>query len=87
MSDNEVIELAEKLKSLKGFEITYFAKKHGELITRKGVWQDDKCKLEMRNGGLSFTYWDLDKRSYRMANDIKEILGNFPQELESKVRQ
>jgi hypothetical protein len=22
-----------------------------------------------------------------MANDIKEILGNFPQELESKVRQ
>ena len=41
----------------------------------------------MRNGGLSFTYWDLDKQSYRMANDIKEILGNFPQELESKVRQ
>ena len=87
MSDNEVIELAEKLKRLKDFKITYFAKKHGELITRKGVWQDDKCKLEMRNGGLSFTYWDLDKQSYRMANDIKEILGKLPQELESKVRQ
>ena len=87
MSDNEVIELAEKLKRLKDFKITYFAKKHGELITRKGVWQDDKCKLEMRNGGLSFTYWDLDKQNYRMANDIKEILGNFPDDLKGKVRQ
>ena len=80
-------DLAKKLKELKEFKITYFAKKHGEYITRRGVWQDDKCNLVYRNGGLSFTYWDLDKQNYRMANDIKEILGNFPQELESKVRQ
>ncbi len=87
MSDNYADDLAKKLKKLQEFKITYFAKKHGEYITRRGVWQDDKCKLEYRNGGLSFTYWDIDKQAYRMANDIKEILGNFPQELESKVRQ
>jgi len=80
-------DLAKKLKELKEFKITYFAKKHGELITRRGVWQDDKCNLVYRNGGLSFTYWDLDKQNYRMANDIKEILGNFPDDLKGKVRQ
>mgnify|MGYP003139060439 FL=1 len=87
MLDNYADDLAKKLKKLQEFKITYFAKKHGEYITRRGVWQDDKCKLEYRNGGLSFTYWDIDKQAYRMANDIKEILGNFPQELENKVRQ
>ena len=82
-----VDDLAKKLKELKEFKITYFAKKHGELITRRGVWQDDKCNLVYRNGGLSFTYWDLDKQNYRMANDIKGILGHFPDDLKGKVRQ
>ena len=85
MSDTK--ELEGKLKNLLGFEIKYFAKKHGKVITRHGVWQDDKCKLEERNGGLSLTYFDIEKQSYRMANDIKSIVGYFPQELKSKVRQ
>lgn len=85
MSDTK--ELEGKLKNLLGFEIQYFAKKHGKVITRHGVWQDDKCKLEMRDKGLSLTYFDIEKQSYRMANDIKSIVGYFPQELKSKVRQ
>mgnify|MGYP003655696487 FL=1 len=80
-------EMESKLKNLLGFEIQYFAKKHGKVITRHGIWQDDKCKLEMRDNGLSLTYWDIEKNSYRMANDIKSIVGYFPQELKSKVRQ
>ena len=86
MSDNYADDLAKKLKKLQEFKITYFAKKHGEYITRRGVWQDDKCKLEMRNGGLSFTYWDMDKKDYRTAKDIKEIIGYLPKELESLVK-
>jgi len=87
MTDNYADDLAKKLKELKEFKITFFAKKHGEYITRRGVWQDNKCKLEYRNGGLSFTYWDLDKQSYRTANDIKSLGGEFSPDIMTKVRQ
>ena len=60
MSDTKKLE--DKLKNLLGFEIKYFAKKHGKVITRHGVWQDDKCKSKERNGGLSLTYFDIEKK-------------------------
>ena len=77
----------EKLKNYLGFEISYFAKKHGKVIKRMGIWQDDKCRVfRSMKGELCFTYWDMDKKGYRTAKDIKEIIGYLPKELESLVR-
>ena len=77
----------EKLKSYLGFEISYFAEKHGEVIKRMGIWQDDKCRVfRSMKGDLCFTYWDMDKKGYRTAKDIREIIGYLPKELESLVR-
>ena len=77
----------EKLKNYLGFQISYFAEKHGEVIKRMGVWQDDKCRVfRSMKGELCFTYWDMDKKGYRTAKDIKEIIGYLPKELESLVR-
>ena len=77
----------ERLKEYVGFEISYFAKKHGKVIKRMGIWQDDKCRVfRSTNGELCFTYWDMDKKDYRTAKDIKEIIGYLPKELESLVR-
>ena len=35
----------ERLKEYVGFEISYFAEKHGKVIKRMGIWQDDKCRV------------------------------------------
>jgi hypothetical protein len=76
-----------KLKEYLGFEISYFAKKHGKVIKRLGLWQDDKCRVfTSGEGELCFTYWDIDKQGYRTAKDIKEIIGYLPKELVSLVR-
>mgnify|MGYP001191240494 FL=1 len=77
----------ERLKEYVGFEISYFAEKHGKIIKRMGIWQDDKCRVfrSMKNE-LCFTYWDIDKKDYRTAKDIIEIIGYLPKELESLVR-
>ena len=77
----------ERLKEYVGFEISYFAKKHGKVIKRMGIWQDDKCRVfTSMKGELCFTYWDMDKKGYRTAKDIIEIIGYLPKELESLVR-
>jgi hypothetical protein len=77
----------EKLKSYVGFRITYFAKKHGKLIERTGIWQDDKCRVfRSAKDELCFTYWDIDKKGYRTAKDIEEVIGYLPKELKSLVR-
>tara|TARA_B100001057_G_scaffold500554_1_gene616288 strand:+ start:911 stop:1165 length:255 start_codon:yes stop_codon:yes gene_type:complete len=77
----------EKLKKYLGFEITYFAEKHGKVIKRMGIWQDDKCRVfRSAKDELCFTYWDMDKKGYRTAKDIEEIIGYLPKELESLVR-
>jgi len=77
----------ERLKEYVGFEISYFAEKHGKIIKRMGIWQDDKCRVfRSMKGELCFTYWDMDKKGYRTAKDIKEIIGYLPKELESLVR-
>ena len=52
-----------------------------------GIWQDDKCRVfKSMKGELCFTYWDMDKKDYRTAKDIIEIIGYLPKELESLVR-
>ena len=53
----------ERLKEHLCFEISYFAKKYGKVIKRKGVWQDDKCRVfRSMKGELCFTYWDMKRK-------------------------
>ena len=77
----------ERLQEYLGFAISYVAEKHGEVIKRMGIWQYDKCRVfRSMKGDLCFTYWDMDKKGYRTAKDIREIIGYLPKELESLVR-
>ncbi len=49
------------------FNITYYAKKHKEFITRKGNF-DDKSKFWSSTKGTPlFTYFDNDNQGYRCA--------------------
>ena len=55
------------------FLITYYAKKHDEIITSRGTWTkpntDIKGKYQVINGNDVFFYWDLDKQGYRYATN------------------
>jgi len=49
------------------FNITYYATKHNEFITRSGKW-DDKCKVwTTTKGDSATTYFDVDAQNYRTA--------------------
>ena len=51
----------------KQFKITYYAKKHGKLITRNATWTD-QCKYWTSKVGDSLmTYFDMDEQGYRTA--------------------
>ena len=53
------------------FYITYYAKKHGKFITRKGQYdKQDGTKgksFVSKNGVPCLVYWDLDSDGWRMA--------------------
>ena len=53
------------------FYITYYAKKHGKFITRKGQYdKPDGTKgksFVSKNGVPCLVYWDLDNNGWRMA--------------------
>ena len=53
------------------FYITYFAKKHGKFITRKGQYdKPDGTKgksFVSKQGTPCLVYWDLDNDGWRMA--------------------
>ena len=53
------------------FYITYYAKKHGKFITRKGQYdKPDGTKgksFVSKNGVPCLVYWDLDNDGWRMA--------------------
>ena len=53
------------------FYITYYAKKHGKFITRKGQYdKPDGTKgksFVSKNGTPCLVYWDLDNDGWRMA--------------------
>jgi|TARA_R110002126_G_scaffold149406_2_gene295343 hypothetical protein len=77
-----------ELKKCSKFRINFFAKKYGRVISRIGVWKDDKCRLfESQSGVECFTFWDNDRERYTTATQIKEIIGFLPDELKSEVMQ
>ena len=53
---------------MKTFYITYYAKKHGKHITRKGK-HDENCRYGFgkKNGTPYYVYYDLDAHGYRTA--------------------
>ena len=54
------------------FLITYYAKKHGEIITRRGTWTkpntDTQGKHFVSKGNDIFIYWDLDATPNQNGN-------------------
>ena len=49
------------------FKITYFAVKHGKLITRNATWTDQCRYWTSKIGDSLITYFDMDKMEYRTA--------------------
>jgi len=58
------------------FLITYYAKKHKDIITRKGTWTkpntDTKGKVINSNGDNVFIYWDLEATPNKNGNQWRK---------------
>ena len=61
MKTNEILQFVQDNDT---FLITYYAKKHKKIITRKGTWTkpntDTKGKYTIIKDDDCFFYWDLD---------------------------
>ena len=69
MQTKEIIQF---VKDNDTFLITYYAKKHEEIITRRGTWTkpntDIKGKHFNTQGNDVFIYWDLDATPNQNGN-------------------
>ena len=69
MQTKEIIQFVEDNDT---FLITYYAKKHEEIITRRGTWTkpntDIKGKHFNTQGNDVFIYWDLDATPNQNGN-------------------
>ena len=69
MQTKEIVQFVEDNDT---FLITYYAKKHGEIITRRGTWTkpntDIKGKHFNTQGNDVFIYWDLDATPNQNGN-------------------
>ena len=64
MKTNEILQFVQDNDT---FLITYYAKKHSKIITRKGTWTE-KCKyFTSKVGNHMMTYFDMDAQGYRTA--------------------
>jgi hypothetical protein len=55
------------------FLISYYAKKHGEIITRRGTWTKPNTDTQgkhfvSKDGNAIFIYWDLDATPNQNGN-------------------
>ena len=62
MKKNEVLQFVQDHDT---FLITYYAKKHKKIITRKGTWTKPNTDTQgkhfvSKDGNDCFIYWDLD---------------------------
>ena len=48
-------------------KITYFAMKHGKMITRNATWTENCKYFTSKVGNHMITYIDMDKEGYRTA--------------------
>jgi len=69
MQTQEILQFVEDNDT---FLITYYAKKHEEIITRRGTWTkpntDTKGKYTVINGDDCFFYWDLNAKPNKNGN-------------------
>jgi hypothetical protein len=69
MQTKEIIQLVEDNDT---FLITYYAKKHNAIITRRGTWTkpntDTQGKHFETKGNDVFIYWDLDAQPNQNGN-------------------
>ena len=69
MQTKEIVQFVEDNDT---FMITYYAKKYGEIITRRGTWTkpntDIKGKHFNTQGNDVFIYWDLDATPNQNGN-------------------
>ena len=69
MQTQEIIQFVEDNDT---FLITYYAKKHSKIITRRGTWTkpntDTQGKYQVMNGNDVFFYWDLDATPNQNGN-------------------
>ena len=80
MKKNEVLQFVQDHDT---FLITYYAKKYGKIITRKGTWtkpnSDTQGKVLEFGQDNVFVYWDLDAEpnengsQWRMATNPMSI--------------
>ena len=69
----ETVDIIQFVEDHDEFLITYYAKKYGEIITRRGTWTkpntDTKGKyFETKDGNDIFIYWDLDATPNQNGN-------------------
>ncbi len=69
----QTLEVLQFVEDHDEFLITYYAKKYGEIITRRGTWTkpntDTKGKyFETKDGNDIFIYWDLDATPNQNGN-------------------
>ena len=76
--------LITQLTNSETFYITYYAKKHNAIITRKGTWTKPNTDKQgkhfvSKEGKHCFVYWDLDAtpndngNQWRMATDPMRV--------------
>ena len=70
MQTNEILQFVEDHDT---FLITYYAKKYGKIITRRGTWTkpntDTQGKHFVSNDGNDiYIYWDLDAQPNQNGN-------------------
>ena len=69
------VEVLQFVQDNDEFLITYYAKKHNEIITRRGTWRKPiepnkniEGKVIESNGNDVFIYWDLDATPNKNGN-------------------
>ena len=73
MQTNEILQFVQDNDE---FLITYYAKKYGKIITRRGTWTkpntDTKGKYQVMNGNDVFFYWDLNAEPNKNGNQWRQ---------------
>ena len=69
----QTVDIIQFVEDHDEFLITYYAKKYGEIITRRGTWTkpntDTQGKhFETKDGNDVFIYWDLDATPNQNGN-------------------
>ena len=69
----QTVDIIQFVEDHDEFLITYYAKKYGEIITRRGTWTKPNTdtqgkQFETKDGNDIFIYWDLDAQPNQNGN-------------------